>query len=386
MLSAGRWVAEKPAIKHHRGYHINALYAPTGLGLNWLKVAQKWIDVQGDRAELKSFVNTYLGQVWKEEGDSVEPHSLITRLEPYQAQGRAVLLQRGGAEVLLPLRLITAGVDVQKDRLEATIVGWADGEEAWVLDHIILPGDTAQPHVWADLLEALQAAGVQRACVDAGYNTTMVQTFCTGRGWATPTKGIPGSHRPLVEDDRRRKQRLRVRRKRGLPIEPLGVDQGKALIYARLKLPAPGPGYIHWPQHPAFDDEYFAQVAAEKLVVKYRGHRPSHEWVQTRPRNEGLDCLLLALAALRLSGLRLARPVQGKAGQPAAQQPDDQADSSQADDPAHDLPPDVPAQPVPAQKVADQPRPAADTTPANQPEPTLDDYMRRINHLRHRRR
>ena len=29
------------------------------------------------------------------------------------------------------------------------------------------------------------------------------------------------------------------------------------------------------------------------------------EWVQTRPRNEALDCLLLALVALRLSGLDL---------------------------------------------------------------------------------
>ncbi|MBP8169304.1 MAG: phage terminase large subunit family protein, partial [Azonexus sp.] len=48
-----------------------------------------------------------------------------------------------------------------------------------------------------------------------------------------------------------------------------------------------------------------AQLTAEKLVTKMRGTRPYVEWVQTRPRNETLDCLKYALAALRLSGIDL---------------------------------------------------------------------------------
>ena len=115
-------------------------------------------------------------------------------------------------------------------------------------------------------------------------------------------KGITGMGRPLIEDEKKRRQRLRNRRKKAAHVEPLGVDQGKALLYARLKLPVPGPAYLHFPRDPAFDDEYFAQLAAEKLVTKIKGTRPFQEWVQTRPRNEALDCLLYALAALRLSG------------------------------------------------------------------------------------
>ena len=291
MLVKGRWIAERPTIKHHRGYHINALYAPTGLGLNWRAVAQKWINSQGDTAELKGFVNTYLGEVWEEQGDSIENISLISRLEDYAADG-------GG----LPLALITAGVDVQKDRLEASIVGWAQGEEAWLLDHLILDGDTARPEVWEDLHNALQDAGVQIAAIDSGYNTSMVYAFVEKRRWAMAVKGVTGLHRPLIEDEKRRKQRLRLRRKKGQPVEPLGVDQGKALLYARLKLLEPGPGYIHFRRDAAFDDEYFAQLAAEKLVTKLKGQRPIQEWVQTRPRNEALDCLVYAVAACRLSG------------------------------------------------------------------------------------
>lgn len=290
MLARGRWIAERPGIRHHRGYHLNALYAPVGLGLGWRAVAQKWLNSQGDTAELKGFVNTYLGEVWKERGESIEGLSLISRLEDYPPDLAG-----------LPVLVITAGCDVQKDRIEVSVVGWGENEEAWLADHIILDGDTAQPDIWDDLHAALQDAGVHTAAIDAGFNTSMVYAFCEKRRWAFPVKGVTGLHRPLIEDEKKRKQRLRTRRKHGQPLEPLGVDQGKALIYSRAKLLTPGPGYIHWRRDPAFDDEYFAQLAAEKLVTKIRGTRPFQEWVQTRARNEALDCLVYALAAKRLT-------------------------------------------------------------------------------------
>jgi phage terminase large subunit GpA-like protein len=291
MLAKGRWIAARPSVKHHRGYHINALYAPVGLGLSWIKIAQKWIDSQGDSAELKAFANTYLGEVFREEGDSIENVSLISRLEIYPDK--------------LPVALRTAGVDVQKDRLEITVADWGAGEEAWLHDHIILPGDTTQPQVWQELHDTLTDLAVKIAAIDSGYNASQVYAFVEKRKWCFATKGVTGMGRPLVEDEKKRRQRLRVKRKRGIPVEPLGIDGGKALLYARLKLTEAGPGYIHFPQEPAFDDEYFAQLAAEKLVTKFKGHRPMAEWVQIRPRNEALDCLLLALVALRLSGLDL---------------------------------------------------------------------------------
>jgi len=288
MLARGRWIAARPHIKHHRGYHINALYAPVGLGLSWVKVAQKWIDAQGDSSELKAFFNTYLGEVFREEGDSIENVSLISRLEIYPES--------------LPVGLRTGGVDVQKDRLELTVVDWGKAEEGWVRDHVILPGDTAQPQVWEELAETLADVEVKVCAIDSGYNASQVYAFVARRRWCFATKGIFGMGRPLVEDEKKRRQRLRIKRKRGVPVEPIGVDGGKGMLYARLKQMEPGPGYLHFPQEPAFDDEYFAQLAAEKLVTRFKGHRPIQEWVQTRARNEALDCLILALVALRLAG------------------------------------------------------------------------------------
>ena len=69
---------------------------------------------------------------------------------------------------------------------------------------------------------------------------------------------------------------------------------------------APGPGYMHVRREPSCQDEYFAQLAAEKMVTRFKGHRPHSEWVQTRQRNEALDCLLLALAAVRLAKVDLS--------------------------------------------------------------------------------
>jgi phage terminase large subunit GpA-like protein len=300
MLAAGRWIPRHPE-RAVRGYHLSGLYSPIGLGFTWAELWAKWQDAHGDTANLKRFINTTLGESWEEKGDHIDDVALIGRLEDYPDE--------------LPILLITAGVDVQKDRLEASIVGWGEGEQAWLLDHVILPGDTARPEVWEDLHETLTDVGVQFACIDSGYNTSMVYGFTEKRAWTVAIKGVTGMGRPLIEDDRKRTQRLRNRKKRAVQVEPIGVDQGKALIYSRLKLTQVGNGYIHFKNDAAFDDEYFAQLAAERLVTKVRGTRPFSEWVQTRPRNEALDCLLYAMAAMRLSWARLARK---KATAPAA--------------------------------------------------------------------
>ena len=306
MLAQGRWIAERPSIKAHRGYHLNALYAPIGLGLGWKSIAEKWLSSQHDTSELKAFINTYLGEVFKEEGEEQDPAALIMRLEVYNNPAIAVK---------------TAGVDVQKDRLEASIIGWGKDEEAWLIDHIIIPGDTAQPHVWDELHDTLADYGIKLAAVDSGYNTTFVYDFCAKRQWAVAIKGVEGLGRPLIEDERKRKARLRVKRKRGVHVEPLGVDQGKALIYSRLKIQTAGAGYIHFPQEAAFDDEYFNQLTAEKLVMKVKGTRPFHMWVKTRARNEALDCFLYALAALRLLAVDLSRYEPSAGALPATPKP-----------------------------------------------------------------
>lgn len=299
MLAQGRWMAAHPE-RAVRGYHLSALYAPIGLGPSWLQLARDREAANASIELIKTFTNTELGLSFEEEGEAVEQIGLLARLEEY-------------ADPLPGIVTRTAGIDVQKNRIEMTVVDWGESEEAWVHDHLILPGDTAQPDVWTSLAEELVALGVHGAAIDAGFNTSMVTAFVAQRPWCAATKGVTGAYRPLVEDERKRRQRLRRVRKNGVYQEPIGVDQGKVLILSRLKLVKPGPGYIHFPAEPAFDDEYFAQLTAEKLVTRMRGTVPVSEWVRIRPRNEALDCFLLALVALRLPHLRAANPKENPA-------------------------------------------------------------------------
>src|SRR3546814_4263642 len=108
-------------------------------------------------------------------------------------------------------------------------------------------------------------------------------------------------NRPIIEDERKRRQRLRMRRRRGVPQEPLGVDTGKATLYARLRKEKPGPGYIHYSDSPAFDAEFFAQLTAERQVTKVKKGHVFQEWIKERARNEALDCAVYALALFELA-------------------------------------------------------------------------------------
>lgn len=305
MLERGRWVPRFPGRPVH-GYSLSGLYSPLGMGFSWSEIWAQWKNSQGDSAKVKRFFNTTLGLAWREEGESLEELSLLSLRDDYPEK--------------LPVLARTAFVDVQKDRLEMTVVDWGAEEEAWVFDHIILPGDTAMDAVWDDLADEIDGLGIDALGIDAGFNAPQVHAFVSQRRWAYATKGMSGMQRAIVEDARTRAQRLRKRRKGGTVVHPIGVDSAKALIYARIKQSLVnagkgGPGCIHWPRKPAFDEEYFLQVAAEKLVAKYRGTRPVQEWVQIRPRNEALDCLVGNLAVLRLgvdlSG-RAARAANGE--------------------------------------------------------------------------
>jgi len=319
MLETGKWIPKYPHIKHHRGYHINAFYIKYGLGKTWAEIAQEWVDAQHDDSKLKSVVNTYLGEVWEEKGESVEAVTLLSRLENYA-------LAWGKDQ---PLVVRVAGIDIQKDRFEATIVDFQENEEAWAQTHLIIPAETAVEEEWLKLETELKEWGVKLAAIDSGYNTSLVYDFCAKRKWCVPIKGVSGMGRPLIEDLNKRRQRLRKRRKKGMPVEPIGVDQGKALVYARLKFDNPTTfeidqdsgeitsthreakaGYIHFKNEACFDDEYFNQLTAEKLVSKKRAGREMQEWVKERARNEALDCMVYAIAAYRLTkDIKTIKPV-----------------------------------------------------------------------------
>jgi len=77
----------------------------------------------------------------------------------------------------------------------------------------------------------------------------------------------------------------------------VGADTAKEMVYSRLRITEPGPGYCHFPSH--YNEDYFKQLTSERVVIKYRKGHPMRVWEKpSHQRNEALDCRVYALAAL----------------------------------------------------------------------------------------
>jgi len=324
ILGRGEWRPENPGRKDRSivSFHVWEAYSPfsslreiVGSFLR-AREAQK----AGDRGEMHTWQNTTLGEpVEPEQGEGVEPHSLLSRLEVYEA------------EVPAGACFLTMGVDTQDDRLEALVVGWGPGEESWLVDRQRLPGDTSQPGPWAALDELLtrrylHAGGARLAvtatCLDtAGHRTTQAYDFVLrqlrkAQHRVYATIGRDGQ-RPIVSSP---SPRTWGKEARPVELYTIGVDAAKSLIQGRLALLEPQPGYVHLPAAEWADEELAQQLTSERLVTKYTKGIPIQVWKQVRPRNEMLDCAVLAMAALRLARVDLTALAE-RMSRPAVPQP-----------------------------------------------------------------
>lgn len=291
MLAAGEWKAEKD--HQHRGYQISALYSPW---VRWRELAAEWIKANKDRDKrgLQEFMNLRLGETWTEEAERITVEALEKNREEYSA------------EVPDGVLLLTAGVDVQDNRLEAEVLGWGVGRESWGIAYRIFAGDTSMTDPWTRLDDFLartwskgdgRTFGLWCACVDSGgHRTQEVYRFCCDRTARNvfAIKGYAGAGRPIVG-----KPTLNALRAN---LFPVGADTGKEAIYSRLALAEHGPNYCHFPleRGRGYDDEYFKGLISEKRVVKIRGGRRTTEWKQVRARNEPLDVRVYATAAMEI--------------------------------------------------------------------------------------
>lgn len=303
LLAHGRWVAEVPG-RRRRGYHLSTLYSPWR---RWDEVAEEFVGIGKNVEKLKTFVNTVLGETWEEQGDAVSVAALESRRERYEG------------EVPDGVGILVASVDVQGDRLEALVVGFGAGEESWVVAFSQFHGDPSTAGPWHDLRAFLdvpfdcasgQKAQVEVTVVDSGgAHTEEVYRWTKARlaeGRRTfPIKGGSTTGLPLVG-------RPSSQNKYGVPLFVLCVDSGKESVLARLRVPAPGAGYVHLPEW--IDDEFLAQMTAEKALRKYvRGRGAVRVWHKTRERNEAFDLMVYALAALYIAGAHVVRTLGDRA-------------------------------------------------------------------------
>lgn len=294
MLLNGEWRATAP-FKGSVGFHLSELYSPW---VSFGRMACGFIEAKGNPETLKTWVNTSLGETWETSGEKVEADDLIRRKENW------------GSAAPEDVLLITAGIDVQADRLEVELVGWGVGEESWSLHYEVIAGDPAKPEPWKELDDLLMAGWpntfgetlpVASAAIDSGgHHTQEVYGFCISRlqRRVYPIKGVAGTGRPIVG-----KPSMANRFK--VPLYSIGVDTAKERLMHRLRITEPGAGYCHFPAH--YEMEHFKQLTAEVQVVRFHRGFPTQVWEKRQPRNEALDCRVYAMAALGMLNVRLER-------------------------------------------------------------------------------
>lgn len=299
------------------GFHISGLYSPLGW-LSWESVAARWEAAQGDDSSLKTFKNTILGEVWQEKGDAPDWERLYERREAWQLGS----VPEGGL-------VLTGGADVQRDRIEIDVWAWGRNLRSWLVDHVVLEGNTDRPEVWDDLTAFMQRdwpsqtgarMGLARLAIDTGdgQTTDAVYSWCRkmGRGQVIAIKGVSGFDRSTPLDGPTFVEVTEGGRKirRGVQLWKVAVAVFKSETYRFLRLTAPTDeeldaggawptGYVHLPRG-GLTAEWLKQLTAEQLMtVKGRRGYTKLEWQQTRDRNEALDCRVYARAAAWLMGI-----------------------------------------------------------------------------------
>lgn len=327
MVERGEWRAQRP-FNGHASFHVWAAYSYSP-NATWAQIATEFLEAKrGGHEQLKTFVNTVLGETWKETGEAPEWERLYLRREQYPAG----TIPRG-------VSFLTAGVDVQKDRFVYEVVGWGPNRESWSIEAAVIPGDTALESSWLALDELLNreftgpggTLGILMLAIDSGYNTQTVYNWgrrhernrviaIKGTDAARTLVSVPTSV-DIFHQGRRHA--------RGYRVWPVGVAIAKSELYGFLRLPLPkenekfAPGFCHFPE---YSEEYFKQLTSEQLVSTKnpRTGRLMHEWhVIPGRENHWLDCRVYAraAAAIRKADLMTDAQPQPEARPAPANQP-----------------------------------------------------------------
>jgi len=311
-LRKGEWRANAP-LAETAGFHINELYSP------WVKfkdIVKEFIEAKkGGPTTLRTWVNTSLGETWKEkEGDVPQWKEIYSRRETYKI-----------GSIPDGVRILTAGIDVQKDRIECEVVGWGNAYESWSIDYIVKHLDTSNDNELISALEEIisnEYEGkeslrfhIAKVAVDSGYNTQTVYNAIRiiNNKKLVPIKGsdtqqIPISLPKAVEVSITKGRKI----KKGVNLYTVGSSILKNQVYGFLKRLSITDeekekgteqpiGLCHFP---SYGEEYFKMLTAEIYTSKTIKGFKKYYWEKTRDRNEALDCRVYALACLDALGYK----------------------------------------------------------------------------------
>lgn len=312
MLANGFWQPSAPGDGISAGFHLSSLYSPVGW-LSWKECVDIYEKAKKNQTLMQGFQNTILGETYEAESDAPEWQRLYETREHYKIG----TIPFGGL-------FLTAGVDIQKDRIECEVVAWGRQKQSWSVEYFVLDGDTAKPEVWQKLQNVLfkdyqHESGItlpiRVMCVDSGYATQDVYSFV--RQFSQAVWGGSGArasqpHTVVAIKGQSRDTAMILStskadtKKKGLKVWNVSGPVIKTELYRWLRMQRTGEdaSQFGWCHFPEYGEEYFKQLTAERQVVRVTNGYPKPVWEKdpTR-RNEALDCRVYARAAAAIYGL-----------------------------------------------------------------------------------
>lgn len=315
------------------GAHVWTAYSPQRA---WADIVLEFENAlaaleKGEVGPMQLFVNETLGETWELAGERTDEHVLQARAEPYKL-----------CTVPCGALILTAGVDVQRNRWEVTVYGWGRGLESWVVDVAVIEGNPAVDDEWAAVLGYLQrryavegrglTLGISATSIDSSDQTQAVYNWVSKAQHQLPhlraIKG-GGDDMPLLGPSSLQEINWRGRKvQRGIKLWRVGVDSAKDLLLGQLSVLQPGPGYVHFSDE--LPREFYEQLTAEQRVLAKVNGREAYRWIKRRPRNEQLDNRNYAMHAAMGLGLHKYTDAQWSRLEAQVRPPDDLFSASTA--------------------------------------------------------
>ena len=297
MLSEGEWIAENPEAEYP-SFHLPILLSPVGF-FSWKDYAREWEKANKDNDEnlLRVFYNTRMGETYSAIKSKEHSNKYLTRREKYNVPDSIVV--------------ITAGADVQENRIEMEVVGWTRNMQSYSLDYHVIMGDTERIDVWNRLKEYIeknytndsgQEIPIACSAIDSGFLASTVYRFCIPLEFRLvyPIKGMPGFGKPILD-------RPMKRNKEGALLFRVNADESKLKVYNYLRVDNPNEfGYMHYPIDERYNENYFKSLTSETLEKHWSGGAYKLRWtLPEHHRNEALDARVYTMAALNILNLDL---------------------------------------------------------------------------------
>jgi phage terminase large subunit GpA-like protein len=263
MLERHEWHCTTPERSMRMvGFQMSALNSPW---LDFKDLVHEFLIAQKDPSaqKMKTFVNTRLGRLYRNEKIIADSARLFAKREKY------------GFDLPRNAIFLTCAADVNDFGIAYEVVGWGHGEESWSIEYNVIYGSPVKSETWEVLQSILEKRWkhelginlyISRMAVDVNYLSTVALQFVqknSGKCFGIKGDGRDGT--PLVGKILRARTGLSERH---YDIFEIGVNEAKELVYDRLTIEEPGPGYCHFPEKTGYTQQYFQELTSEYKAIE----------------------------------------------------------------------------------------------------------------------